>query len=100
MTGPGDTLPQHRTLHRAPGAAWRFIDAQVAIISADVNRIRLLNQVGSFVWERCEGATVPALVDAVCAAYTVDRLEAERDVGAFVEDLLRRGLVTASGGPP
>jgi elongation factor P hydroxylase len=84
-----------RTLHRAPGAAWRFIDAQVAIISSDVNRIRLLNQVGSFVWARCEGATVTSLVDEVCRAYTVDRQVAERDVHAFVDDLLRRGLVTA-----
>lgn len=81
------------TLHRAPDAAWRRVDDQVAIISLGANRVRVLNDVGSFVWERCDGATVDGLVTAVCGAFDVDEPTARRDVTAFVDDLLNRGML-------
>lgn len=81
-------------LRRAADAAWRRVDDEVAIISMDANRVRLLNRVGSFLWERCDGATVDELVAAVCARYEVDEATARVDVGAFVSDLQGRGLLT------
>ena len=83
------------TLHRAPDAAWRRVEDQVAIISLGANRVRVLNDVGAFVWERCDGATVDALVDAVCAAFSVDAPTARRDVTAFVDELVARGMLVA-----
>ncbi len=85
--------PQSR-LRRAADTAWRRVDNEVAIISMDANRIRLLNPVGSFLWERCEGATVGELISAVCARYEVDGETAARDVEAFVVDLEGRGLLS------
>jgi pyrroloquinoline quinone biosynthesis protein D len=81
-------------LRRAADAAWRRVEDEVAVISMDANRIRLLNRIGSFLWERCEGATVDELAEAVCARYEVDAQTARRDVAAFVDDLRARGLVT------
>lgn len=89
--------PTHR-LRRAADAAWRRVDDEVAIISMDANRVRLLNRVGSFLWEHCEGATVDELVATVCARYEVDEATARADVGAFVSDLQERGLLTTE--PP
>lgn len=86
-------------LRRAADTAWRRVEDEVAIISMDANRIRLLNMVGSFLWERCDGATVGDLVEAVCARYEVDPDTARRDVAAFVEDLRGRGLLTLEGAP-
>ncbi len=84
-------------LRRAGDVAWRRIEDEVAIISMDANRIRLLNRVGSFLWERCDGASVGELVDAVCARYEVDADTARRDVAAFVEELQGRGLLAVEG---
>lgn len=90
---------EHTTLHRSPDAAWRRIDTQVAIISLGANRVRVLNGVGSFVWEHCDNSTVESLVTAVCAAFNVDEPTARRDVTAFVVDLTTRGmLVTRNDG--
>ncbi|MFO0649705.1 MAG: PqqD family protein [Polyangiales bacterium] len=86
--------PQSR-LRRSADTAWRRVDDEVAIISMDANRIRLLNAVGSFLWERCDGATVGELVDAVCARYDIDTETAARDVEAFVTDLEGRGLLSS-----
>src|SRR5579884_1860531 len=81
-------------VHRASTAASRSIAGQVAIISTDVNRIRLLNAVGGFIWERCEGRTLEAITDAVCQEFGVDRATAARDVESFVVDLAGRGMLT------
>ena len=81
-------------LRRSADAAWRRVEDEVAVISMDANRIRLLNRIGGFLWERCEGATVAELAEAVCARYAVDADTARRDVAAFVDDLRTRGLVT------
>jgi Coenzyme PQQ synthesis protein D (PqqD) len=85
--------PQSR-LRRSADTAWRRVDDEVAIISMDANRIRMLNAVGSFLWERCDGATVGELVEALCARYDVDGDTAARDVAAFVSDLEGRGLLS------
>lgn len=85
-------------LRRATDAAWRRVDDEVAIISMDANRVRLLNRVGSFLWERCDGATLEELVAAVCARYEVDEPTARADVSAFVSDLQGRGLLATE--PP
>lgn len=90
--------PTTRVL-RARDTAWRRVEDEVAIISMDVNRIRLLNRVGSFLWERCDNATVGELVDALCARYDVDADTARRDVDAFIEDLHGRGLLRVEATP-
>ena len=83
-----------QVVRRAADAVWRWVDDQVTIISLEVNRVRLLNQVGGFLWERCDAATEAELVDALCDRYGVARAVAERDVAQFVADLQRRGLLS------
>jgi hypothetical protein len=87
-------MSPHATLHHSPDVAWRRIDGLVAIISLDANRVRLLNRVGSFLWERCDGRTHGELVDDTCAQFTVDAEVARRDIADFVDDLRGRGLIT------
>lgn len=82
------------TLRHSPDVAWRRIDGLVAIISLDANRVRLLNRVGSFLWERCDGRTHESLVHDTCARFAVDEAVARRDIESFVRDLLGRGLVS------
>jgi hypothetical protein len=86
-------------VRRARDTAWRRVEDEVAIISMEANRIRLLNRVGAFLWERCEDATVAELVDALCARFEIDAETARRDVEAFVEDLRGRGLVATENVP-
>lgn len=83
-------------LRHSPDVAWRRVDGLVAIISLDANRVRLLNRVGSYLWERCDGATPDALLRETCERFEVDEGVARRDVGSFVEDLVSRGLLSVS----
>jgi len=83
-----------QVVRRAHDAVWRWVDDQVTIISLEVNRVRLLNQVGGFLWERCDAATESELTDALCARYGIERNVAARDVALFVADLQSRGLLS------
>lgn len=78
---------------RAAAEAWREVDGEVVVVSIDANRVRLLNDVGAFVWKRCDRATVRELVDAVHGAYACTWEVARADVERFVEDLAARGML-------
>jgi hypothetical protein len=80
-------------LRRAGGAAWREIDGQVVVISVDLNRVRLLNGVGSYIWSHCEGRSVDELVGDVRQRYAVGEEAARADVARFVTDLVDRGML-------
>ncbi len=91
-------MSTERKLRHAPDAVWRRYDEQVAVISLDVSRVRLFNGVGSFLWERSDGASVDELVQAVCARFAIDEATARADVEAFVADLSARGLLREGSG--
>ncbi len=84
-------------IRRARSTAWRELDGQVAVLSMDINRLRLLNGVGSFVWRICDGRTIDEVATMVAEQYGV-RLETIRaDVVAFVGDLAARGMIGNEG---
>lgn len=86
------------TLRHSPDAAWRRIDGLVAIVSLGANRVRLLNRVGSYLWERCDGRSVGSLHRELCEHFSVSEDVALTDLEAFVTDLAGRGLVTLHEG--
>ena len=53
-----------------------------------------LNAVGGFIWEQlAEEQTVQSLTDALVAEYAVDRELAQKDVEAFINQLLPTGAI-------
>lgn len=86
------------TIKRSPSAVWREIDGRVAVVSIDVNRVRILNAVGSFVWARCDAATAGELARQVAEHFKVTAETATADVSAFLEDLRARGMVSFERG--
>lgn len=53
-----------------------------------------LEELGAFVWSRCDGRTgLDAIARALVARYKMPRVEAEAALGAFVQTLSRRGLL-------
>ena len=53
-----------------------------------------LNEVGAFIWDCLESdCSREDIVDAIVAAYDVDRIEASTDADELVGQLIDRGLV-------
>lgn len=80
---------------RSPQTAWRVIEGEAVILSVDTKVFRGLNAVGSRVWELIDGArSVAEIAATIAREFDVAPEVAARDVGAFVEALLAKGLVT------
>jgi ubiquinone biosynthesis protein COQ9 len=81
-------------LKRSPNSAFRVYDGQATIVLPDRAEVKVLNEVGSLVWERMDGArTVADIIDAVIAEYDIAPVEARRDVLSFIETLRESGMV-------
>jgi len=53
-----------------------------------------LDQVGSFVWELCDGErNIDAIVDGLVRQYKLTRREAEASVTMFLQNLAKRNLI-------
>ncbi len=82
---------------RNPATAWRTIEGEAVILSLDTKVFRGLNAVGSRVWELIDGRrSVDEIAALVAGEFQVAPDVAARDVSAFVELLLAKGLVTAA----
>ena len=79
---------------RPGGLEWRLIEGEV--IAIDVPRAQYLgaNPSASLLWEAlAEGASEEELAELLVDRYSIDRLSAGRDVGAFVAELETHGLL-------
>jgi hypothetical protein len=75
------------------------VEGEAVLMDLHGRRIMGLNPVGSFVFGLIDGVrTVEALAAAVAERFQVDAERARADVGAFLGELRRRGLV--EGGTP
>ena len=82
------------TVTKAPTTASRIIEGEAVILSLDSKVLRGLNPVGSRAWELIDGRrSVDEIVGAIVKEFDVEPGRAAEDVGAFVQELLDKGLV-------
>lgn len=82
-------------MKRIESAMARQVDDEIVILNVKSGRYFGLNDVGATIWERLSDDCSRAdLVDAVLAAYEVDREQASLDVDELVDQLVEAGLVT------
>lgn len=82
---------------RHPHTASRMVAGEVVIVDTDHNVVRMLNSVGSRVWELADGTrTVAQIVKVLVSEYDVDFATAQERVVAFIEELQEKGLLTSA----
>jgi hypothetical protein len=96
---------------RHPDLAWRNWGGQVVILAPSGHDPRApaeqqdgaehdLNEVGSLVWELCDGAhTVAEIARRLTDEFEVDSTTAERDAADFIAELAGRRLVLLEDSP-
>lgn len=84
-----DRIPTHH-----PRTAARVFSGEAVIITPAENMVRMLNEVGSRVWELADGTrTVEEIAQALTEEFAVDLAEARASATAFVDELAAKGLV-------
>lgn len=78
----------------------QFLLVPIVSRGADVDALFNLNRVGTFIWERLDGATPGSLiVDALVTRFAVERDQAEADYRSFLASLLEIQAVEVVAGP-
>ena len=83
----------HR-LRRDPHTRLQRVGSSAVLVKAGDLDVRVINDVGAWLWEHCEGRGEDELVSRLADAYDVDAERAREDVRALVEMLRTEGLLT------
>ena len=78
--------------------AARVVDGKAVVVVIDTRALHTLNEVGTFVWEQLDERerAVTDLVDAIEAAFEVDRDKASKDVMGFLNTMADLGAIEVS----
>ena len=81
----------------APGVMSRLVDGEMVLVHPAQGKIRVLNRVGTRLWELADGRrSVDEMANAIAAEYGVDLARARSDALAFCADLVERGVLTSA----
>ncbi len=70
------------------------IDDQAVLVLPLTGKVKVLNQVGAFIWDKIDGQTSLAeLIEAVANIFDVERPMAEQDVVSFLKDLQQKEMI-------
>lgn len=76
-------------------AAYRIIDSNAVILTPEDSYLHTMNKTGTFIWELIDGKKkISDIALKVCEEFEVDKECAEKDARHFIEDLLRRRLIS------
>lgn len=75
-----------KNYRRNPDVAWRLIEGQAVLIHNRLGEILVLNEVGTFIWERIDLGE-EALLGNICQEYDVGSEDAKGDLVEFVNAL-------------
>jgi hypothetical protein len=79
---------------RKTGQITADMDGEIVMMSLDTSRYYNLGKTGSAIWGMIEApAPVERIVSALTEQYQVSRDQCEAEVIAFLEDLVREGLI-------
>jgi len=80
---------------KSKDAIYRIIDSKAIIMTIHDSYLHTLNEVGTFIWELLDSkVTVQDIIKRVHDTFEADTKKADRDVKSFIEDLLRRKLIS------
>ena len=85
--------PEHIPL-RAPSLIWRDMDDGTVLVSPEGGQVRVLNEVGSLVWQIMDGhKSIAAISHQIAQEYAITDEQAARDVEKFLSELDQRELL-------
>jgi hypothetical protein len=81
--------------NKHPRTASRIVDGEAVIVLPEAGVVRILNAVGSRIWELADGThPVRDIVEVIYQEYDVDREQAEQEVVEFVTEMVNDDLLT------
>ena len=77
-----------------PDLSWRLLDGEAVIVSPVTGKIRVLNAVGTEIWQLlASGASIETIEAALVDHHQISMHKAQEDVTAFLQELTERQLI-------
>jgi hypothetical protein len=93
-------LDLRRPIHHTSTAS-RVFSGDAVVISPAANKVRMLNPVGSRIWQLADGNhTVEDIASILTEEFEVERDHARSSVASFVADLVMQDLLAWADDPP
>lgn len=81
-------------------ARYRNVGGEGVVVRQEAGEVLVVNEVGARVLDLVDAQTpVDALVDALAAEYDADRATLERDVAAYLRELVDAGIIERVAAP-
>ena len=85
---------------RSASCPWRNVEGRAIVVVPSRNEIRVLNGTGSLAWELLDGTrTIEEVAQELSRLSGADAEIAARDLGAFVEEGSKLGMLERSAAP-
>jgi len=81
------------TVHKISAQASRVTQGEALVVLIEPRTLHRLNEVGTRVWELCDGRDVASIVDAIVEEFEVEREVASNDVCEFLTQLSGLGAL-------
>lgn len=94
-----DTLRGSLIPRKNSRVAARVVDGKALLVVIDHKQLHTLNEVGTFVWEACDGRTIDAMVEALADEFEVEHEHARADLEEFLERLRALGALELESRP-
>ena len=79
---------------KAPQTASRLIDGEAVIVVPQKDEVKVLNEVGSIVWELLDGRnTIGQMAKVISEEFEISPENAEKDIVDFLCDLYEKDMV-------
>ncbi|MCA9875339.1 MAG: PqqD family protein [Ardenticatenaceae bacterium] len=73
---------------------WRLLDGDAVIVSPQTGKIRVLNHVGAFIWQKVvDKLSISEIVEAITTNYGISPQQAQTDLDTFIDDLAQRDMI-------
>jgi len=77
-----------------PDVVFQFTDNEVVLVLPRAGQIKVLNEVGTFIWSLTDGIhSIAEVVSEITKEYQVDREQAQKDAIEFLSDLQSKGII-------
>lgn len=81
-------------LSKKPSVISRVIDNEAVLILPEQGQVKVLNEVGSRIWELVDGGhTIREISALIYEEFDVDSVTSERDTLEFCAEILDKGIV-------
>lgn len=85
----------NQIMEPSEGVVGRVVDDEAVIVLPGRGKVKVLNEVGAFIWSQVDGhRSIAEIVLSVCEEYDVDQPQAEADTISFLVDLQERGVLS------